>query len=98
MVSVENPISRHIRAFWVQKFIKLVRTCTNSIIEVRSGFTKNLIETTVDNTRRCFGEIVGLIIQRIKRTFISHEAASLPFHHVERNTKTCSPAKLGKIG
>ena len=44
----------HNLAFSVQKIIYSMRACTNFFNEIRSGFSKTLIETTVDKTRRWF--------------------------------------------
>ena len=60
---MEYLSSSHNLAFSDQKSINLMRACTNSIIEVCSGFIKKLTETTDQKARRRFGDFLSLIIQ-----------------------------------
>ena len=60
---MEKRSPSHNLAFSVQKHIDSMRAFTSSIIEIRSGSSQKLIETTVVRTRRWIGEVLSLIIQ-----------------------------------
>ena len=64
---METRSPSHNLALPVHKIIDSMRLCTTSIIEVRSGSTQKLIETTVVRTRRRFGEVLSLIIQTYQK-------------------------------
>ena len=64
---MEKRSPSHNLAFSLQKLIDSMRAFTSSIIEIRSGSSQKLIETTVVRTRRWIGEVLSLIIQTYQK-------------------------------
>ena len=93
---MEKRSPSHNLPFSVHKIIDSMRACTSSIIEVRSGSSQKMIETTVVRTRRWFGEVLSLIIQTYQKNLkISLICVSLSITWNETQ-KRAAQESLGK--